>query len=318
MKGDALGGKALFLVSWAALVMSCTATDVSGQGRDQEPANREGNEVDSADETPNGPANSATQGATNSVTDGSESGTSDGEIQVVPPPVTLSEGGLVRGGNHPPEGVIDEVNHFFESAFMGWPPTVYALDPRPRFADEIPEGTRFECSSAETVRYRGTTIRYRPAIVVHSEMIPRLQRFEALLAELGQARFGRAPSVIHHRGGYNCRTARGRRARISEHAYGNALDLQAVEFPALPREVREFELPRHLQRSFRATILTDWSSRRRRVQMQRAFLHELTDTLRGRPDIFRGIVGPPRPRHHDHLHLDVAPWRYALYAYEQE
>ena len=32
--------------------------------------------------------------------------------------------------------------------------------------------------------------------------------------------------------------------------------------------------------------------------------------------VFRGIVGPPQPRHHDHLHFDAAPWRYTWFRYD--
>ena len=67
---------------------------------------------------------------------------------------------------------------------------------------------------------------------------------------------------------------------------------------------------------FAVTVTEHWDPRRERDQIHADFLHRLVDSLATRPDIFRGIVGPPRPRHHDHIHLDVAPWRYRLYRYD--
>jgi hypothetical protein len=46
------------------------------------------------------------------------------------------------------------------------------------------------------------------------------------------------------------------------------------------------------------------------LEQHRRFLHELTEELRKRPDIFRGLIGPSDPRHADHFHFDVSPWRY--------
>jgi hypothetical protein len=72
-----------------------------------------------------------------------------------------------------------------------------------------------------------------------------------------------------------------------------------------------------MRRGFSLRVLEHWSPRNPRDAHHARFLHRLVEELRGRPDIFRGIVGPPRPRHFDHLHLDAAPWRYAMYEFDE-
>jgi hypothetical protein len=203
----------------------------------------------------------------------------------------------------------------FFSFFTGWPPGQYELDSVERIAEHP---GRPDCDTTSLVRYRGDKIRYARTARVHSAFVPRLSRFESLVTQQAIQHYGRSPRRLRHRGAFNCRIARGRNLRISEHAFGNALDLQGFEFPALlgDEEAPE-DMPRRMRRGFSLTILEHWTPRRPRDAYHAQFLHRLTDALRVRPDIFRGIVGPPRPRHRDHLHLDASPWRYAMYAYDR-
>lgn len=204
----------------------------------------------------------------------------------------------------------------FFSFFTGWPPGQYELDSVERLAERP---GRPDCDTEFLVRYRGDKIQYARPARVHRAFVPRLSRFEALVTEMAIEHYGRAPRRLRHRGAFNCRIARGRRARISEHAFGNALDLQGFEFPALRRDEHVPEnMPQRMRRGFNLTVLEHWTPRRARDAYHAEFLHRLTDALRVRPDIFRGIVGPPRPRHRDHLHLDASPWRYAMYAYDRD
>ncbi|MEM6958127.1 MAG: extensin family protein [Myxococcota bacterium] len=213
----------------------------------------------------------------------------------------------------PALALSQDVNFF--SFFDGWPRDAYPLDETPRFLERP---GRPDCPTDSLVRYRGSKIRYAGSVRVNAAFVPRLERFEALVTDLAMEHYGRLPRRLRHRGAYNCRAARGRRARISEHAFGNALDLQGFEFPRLGRgEALPEGMPRRMRRAFRITVLEHWGPRRARDAYHAQFLHRLADELRGRPEIFRGIVGPPRPRHRDHLHLDAAPWRYSMYGYDR-
>ncbi len=187
----------------------------------------------------------------------------------------------------------------------------YALDAQPRYVE--PGG--LACDQATMVRYKSRALRY--TVTVHPAFADRLARFDQVLVDLATAHYGRAPRRLLHRGAFACRTLRTRKHRISEHALGNAIDFQGLDFGALPRRVSApSALPRHLRAGFQLRVLAHWVPRRDRDAHHARFLHQLTDVLSQRPDIFRGIVGPPQPRHHDHLHFDAAPWRYNWFRYD--
>lgn len=204
-----------------------------------------------------------------------------------------------------------EVSYY--SFFDGWPPETYALDGTERFLEE---NERLRCDASGLVGYRSASLRY--GAHVHPAFVERLERFDRFVAETASAFYGRAPRRLVHRGSYNCRSARGRRGRISEHAFGNALDVQGFDFGPLPRGVEPPSgMPRHLRHGFQLRVRTHWSPRRERDAYHAGFLHFFAEQLKNRPDIFRGIVGPPQQRHLDHLHLDAAPWRYAMFGYDR-
>lgn len=213
----------------------------------------------------------------------------------------------------PKAGAADPLDVSYYSFFEGWAPDAHPLDPVPRFLEPR---ERVPCRADDVVVYRSRPLRYR--VRVHPAFAERLARFETLVTELAVAHYGRAPRRLVHRGAFSCREARGRRGRISEHAFGNALDLQGFDFGRLPRgAVAPDGMHRSLRRGFRVRVLTHWSPRRARDARHAAFLHALAEAVRSRTDVFRGIVGPPRPRHRDHLHLDAAPWRYAMFGYDR-
>lgn len=194
-----------------------------------------------------------------------------------------------------------------------WPREPYALDAVPR---EIERDEKVACAHDEMVRYRSRSLRY--AVTGHPDFIVRLQRFEQLVNTLSLEHYGRAPRKLVHHGVYACRKVRKRGDRVSEHALGNAIDLNGFDFGPLPKRVQApAGLPRAMTRSFSVRIGSHWKGRGKRAAYHARFLHELVERLKARPDIFRGIVGPPQPRHHAHLHLDAAPARYAIYAYDE-
>lgn len=191
---------------------------------------------------------------------------------------------------------------------------VYELDAIERFV--APRGA-LPCPSDAIVSYRGDRIRYDRSAFVHRAFVDRLAKLEAVVAEAATDIYGRPPRRLVHRGAYNCRRARGRPERMSEHALGNALDVQGFDFGPLPRGAELPEsLPKQLRRGFGVRVSRHWAPSRDRDLVHARFLHALVDRLHGRPDVVRGIVGPPARRHHDHLHLDAAPWRYAWYHHD--
>ena len=210
-----------------------------------------------------------------------------------------------------PADVRGESATSYFSFFDGWEGEAYALDAVPRFVEGEAE---VSCAPDAMVKHKSRALRY--AVTAHPEFVARLERFEALVVELATAHYGRAPKKLVHRGVFACRSLRSRRERISEHALGNAIDLQGFDFGPLPRKAQApAELPRSMRRAFSVRVINHWAPKRARDAYHARFLHGLTEALRQRPDIFRGIVGPPRPRHHDHLHLDAAPWRYSMFGY---
>lgn len=207
----------------------------------------------------------------------------------------------------------DGLDVSYYTFFEGWGRDPYPLDPVPRFLEER---ERIRCDADGMVRHHSRALRY--AVRAHPAFVPRLERFEQLVMELATEHYGRAPRRLIHKGAFACRSARARRGRISEHAFGNALDFQGLDFPALRRgQEPPPDMPRQMRRGFRLRVLSHWSPRRERDGYHAEFLHRLAEGLRHRPDIFRGIVGPPRPRHADHLHFDAAPWRYAMFGYDR-
>jgi hypothetical protein len=196
--------------------------------------------------------------------------------------------------------------------FRGWGLEPYLLDPLPRHLDP---DQPLVCESERLVAHKSAALRY--SVRVHPAFVARLARFDAFVQELATAHYGRSARKLRHRGAFACRSTRGRKQRLSEHALGNALDFAGLDFGPLPRGAQAPDgLPFALRRPFSVRVGSHWTPRRAVDVHHARFLHRLADELRVRPDIFRGIVGPPRPRHHDHLHLDAAPWRYAMFGYE--
>lgn len=198
------------------------------------------------------------------------------------------------------------------SYFDSWGADGYALDGTERFLADKQQVT---CDASQLVVYRSRTLRY--AVKAHAAFVERLQRFDALLIALATSHYGRAPKRLLHRGVFSCRSQHSRKERISEHALGNAIDVIGFDFGALQRKLDSpASMPRHMRRAFSVRVQSHWSPRHARDRYHAQFLHKLAEAIRNDPSVFRGIVGPPRPRHHDHLHFDMAPWRYAMFGYD--
>jgi hypothetical protein len=159
------------------------------------------------------------------------------------------------------------------------------------------------CPRLPSVIYRGTRLRYDPPARVHPAFAERLKRFEDVVVEVAQEQFGRAPISLRHAGTFSCRRIGGYPTLLSEHAFGNGIDLVGFAFPAAAGARL---LPPALRRPFTVT-LADW---RNPPDTPRArFLDTLARRLVERRDVFRVLLGPAYPGHKGHFHFDVAPYR---------
>lgn len=187
----------------------------------------------------------------------------------------------------------------------------YSLDAASRVV--APRG-RLACPVDSIVHYRGTTIRYAGDVRVHRDFVPFLQRFEEAVVEIARATYGRAPQVLVHRGAFNCRRIRGIPEVMSEHAFGNALDLAGFDFySARPSDALPEGVPSSFRRSFRVRIRDHWSVTYGDRAYHQVFFQRLRDRLLAEQDLFGVILGPSYPGHRDHLHLDRAPFRFVQF-----
>jgi hypothetical protein len=163
-----------------------------------------------------------------------------------------------------------------------------------------PPSGKPSCSPEDLVRYRGEVVRYATPVMVHPAFVSRLARFEQIAQEVAIEIYGRAPKTLHHGGAYACRTMPS--GRYSEHAFGNALDLEGFEFAAAGKG----------SPAFRIRVTDGW--REKGPLRTKQFFARLLERLDERDDVFRAIVGPPDPSHTGHLHLDAGRWSYSRYA----
>jgi len=185
----------------------------------------------------------------------------------------------------------------------------YPLDELSR---ELPEGAPAQCPpELHFVSYHGERVPFSSPVQVVQPFVAKLRALENIIAELGSLHFGRAPDRLLHFGARACRTVRGSSRRLSEHALGNALDLSGVEWKRTRATKTEPAQP-----AIRISIRSDWPIPKnpddQDAVRRHAFLKALVDRIT-REDLFRGVIGPGREGHADHLHLDQAPWSYTLF-----
>jgi len=186
----------------------------------------------------------------------------------------------------------------------------YPLD---REARTLSPGEALPCGRHPLVSYAGGRIKFGSPARVHPAFVERLQRLEGLIEELAIAHYGRAPRRLVHLGTHNCRRIRTYPDWISEHTFGNAIDLAGLDFGPLPRHSTGSALPdgapRSLRGAFKLRMIDHWNGRGTVASYHSRFLRELAQRLIDRRDIFRGILGPAWPGHRNHFHLDMAPYR---------
>lgn len=184
----------------------------------------------------------------------------------------------------------------------------YALDDRERW---VANGARVSCDRKSLISYPGTHLRYQGALLIDPAFKERLERFESVAAEVAKEIYGREPRRVVHYGSFSCRSTRNRSRLVSEHAFGNALDLVGFDFaPAKKTDLVDPTLPRALKGAFQVRVAKHWAASTGTAATHARFFAELTRRLQERGDIFRSMFGPGHGGHDDHLHLDVSPWRY--------
>ncbi len=166
------------------------------------------------------------------------------------------------------------------------PLTPYALDDFPRH----PELAATGCPDVPLVDYVGEPIAWRPAFRVTPVFVPSVRALDALIAETSRDVYGRAPTTLLSASGYRCTTVRGRPERISEHALGNAIDVRGIV----------------LDEENTTTVRDHWYSHPGDDPRHARFWRLLVTRAHER-GLFRGIIGPPRADHLDHLHFDQSP-----------
>jgi hypothetical protein len=189
-------------------------------------------------------------------------------------------------------------------------PGPYALDAVPRV---LPVATRrVRCDRTRLVRYRGTSVRFSANAEIDRDFVPYVARFERIVREVAIAKLGRAPRVLAHHGAFNCRTIRGSREVLSEHALGNAIDVRGFDFGrARADEPLPPGVPARLARSFRVRVEKHWrAGADGRYAAEADFLAALCARLEREPNLFRVMLGPAFPGHDNHLHFDRAPFTY--------
>ncbi len=179
----------------------------------------------------------------------------------------------------------------------------YALDALSR---ATPSKGKPQCPTRELISYRGTHIDYQKNIRIHPAFKERLEGFEALVVQTGLEVYGRAPHKLKHMGGYKCRRIGGYPNLLSEHSFGNAIDVSRFYFPPLRGEPPT-SLPKTLHAEFEVNILQHWTDEKTANGLHQAFLHTLGERLI-QSGLFRVLLGPSFPNHKDHFHLDCAPY----------
>lgn len=160
------------------------------------------------------------------------------------------------------------------------------------------------------MKYGGKRIRYERPVWVPRAFRRRLVRFEAVVVRTAREIYGRAPVRLRHMGTLSCRRMSRHARYISEHALGNGIDVEGFDFAPMPRRKRSPKgMPRQLRGRFRVRVERHWYARRGVGRQHSRFLRRLATRLIDRPDIFRVLLGPAYPGHHDHFHFDCAPRR---------
>ncbi len=179
---------------------------------------------------------------------------------------------------------------------------LYPLDALPR---ETPEHGGIACPPVELETYAGAVIRYQKPVRIYPGFEEHLQKFEAIVRDTAIEVYGRAPLRIVHDGTYVCRRIRTVAKLLSEHALGNAIDVEGFAFGPAPDDR---SVPAGLRRAFTVTVGRYWTASAGLAATHARFLRLLAERVIDSED-FRVVLGPSWPGHENHFHLDFAPYR---------
>ena len=183
----------------------------------------------------------------------------------------------------------------------------YSLDEIPRHLET--RDSKLPCLAKDQQIYSGTHVKFIP-LTVHPAFVIRLEKLELLIAEEAESFYGRPPRTVLHPGGYACRASHFRATRISEHAFGNAVDITGFSFGPLPQEKTESARDGVPRGAFQVRILAHWESKGGAVaDLHQSFLRSLGERI-VEEKVVRVVLGPSHRGHQSHFHLDMSPWRY--------
>jgi hypothetical protein len=152
------------------------------------------------------------------------------------------------------------------------------------------------CGAPQAVRYASGPgrIRWRGSPKVACPVALAMARFESVVQEEAARALGRKVVRIEHMGTYNCREMAAYPGWVSEHSYGNAIDIESftLEGGQTISVLDHYGDP--------SASPTDAAADFLRAVARRAYDE----------DIFSVVLTPAFNRHHrNHLHLDMARYR---------
>lgn len=148
------------------------------------------------------------------------------------------------------------------------------------------------CGAEQAVIYLGSKhgVRYTPAPIVSCGMALALARFDAVIQSQAVAAFGSRVRSVRQLGTYSCRKMARFPGWVSEHSYGNAIDIQSF-----------------VLESWRSVKVTSYT--RNEAAPEARFLRGVARALFD-DGVFSVVLTPAYDRlHHDHFHLDLARYR---------
>jgi hypothetical protein len=154
----------------------------------------------------------------------------------------------------------------------------------------------YTCGAEQVVIYRSgpAKVRYNAAPLVTCGMALALAEFEQLLQEEALRHLGKRVVRIEQGGTYSCRKMSRFTTMVSEHSYGNAIDLRSFTL----EDGRRITIERHFAK-------LDAEPRDPRTLFLRSAARRAFDE-----NVFSVVLTPFFDRlHYDHVHVDLARYR---------